>query len=84
MVCLWSAEVLHALRLHRASFAAVCPDDESALEAWLGGQPVPDGVSSTLIVLDPRPVLGSGSTSLARARNWSGRDTRATRMRWQR
>ncbi len=53
MVCLWSAEVLHTLRLHSASFAAICPDDPGWLEAWLTGQPVPDGVTSTLIVLDP-------------------------------
>jgi hypothetical protein len=74
MVCLWSAEVLHALRLHRASFAAVCPDDASSLEAWLDGAPVSDGVTSTLIVLDPaargrqRLFVGRADSELVRPR----------------
>ena len=53
MACLWSAEVLHAIRLRRATFNALAPDTPDALHAWLSGQqPQPD-TTSTLIVLDP-------------------------------
>ena len=30
MVCLWSSDVLHALRLHAATFRATCPDPRTA------------------------------------------------------
>ena len=39
MACLWSSEVLHAIRLRRATFDALCPDPPDALLAWLGGEP---------------------------------------------
>jgi hypothetical protein len=52
---LWSAEVLHALRLRRASFHALCPDDATGFAAWwTSGLDGLRGSSSTLIVLDPR------------------------------
>ena len=35
MACLWSAEVLHEVRLRRATFGALCPDPPDALHAWL-------------------------------------------------
>ena len=57
MVCLWSAEVLHALRLRPESFRALCPDGAEAFGAWWAGVPPPAGVSSSLVVLDP---LASG------------------------
>jgi transcriptional regulator with XRE-family HTH domain len=50
---LWSAEVLHAIRLRAASFEALCPDDASAWQGWWSGAPPIDGRASTLIVLDP-------------------------------
>lgn len=53
MVCLWSAEVLHAIRLRRASFDAVCPDPLDRFTAWWDGRPPLAGVSSSLVVLDP-------------------------------
>jgi transcriptional regulator with XRE-family HTH domain len=67
MACLWSAEVLHVVRLHRASFDALCPDLPDALGAWLaGGQPQP-GVTSTLVVLDPVVPFGSRRRTIAAA-----------------
>jgi transcriptional regulator with XRE-family HTH domain len=53
MIGLWSAEVLRALRLRRATFRALCPDPAGRLEAWLTGTPPDGGRSSTLVLLDP-------------------------------
>jgi hypothetical protein len=53
MVVLWSSEVLHILRIRTASFRAICPSPAGAFEAWWDGVPPPEGVHSTLIVLDP-------------------------------
>jgi hypothetical protein len=53
MVALWSAEVLHALRLRPESFRALCPDPPEAFERWWRGAPASAGETSTLIVLDP-------------------------------
>ena len=61
-VALWSAEVLHALRLRSQSFAAVCPDPADDFAAWWAGSPPSSGITSTLIVLDP------GATG--RQRSW--------------
>ena len=66
MACLWSAEVLHALRLRTESFRAVCPDAPEDFAAWWRGVPPSHGISSTLVILDP-------STS-GRARPWVGFD----------
>jgi transcriptional regulator with XRE-family HTH domain len=53
MVGLWSAEVIHSIRTRRATFRALCPDDEAPFAAWLAGKP-PVGVStSSLVLLDP-------------------------------
>jgi transcriptional regulator with XRE-family HTH domain len=65
MACLWSAEALHAIRIHRASFAALCPDPPDALLAWLAGEPPPPGVTSTLVVLDPLVPFGSRRRTIA-------------------
>jgi len=65
MACLWSAEVLHAIRLRRASFAALCPDPPDALHAWLRGEPPGAGVSSCLVVLDPLVPFGSRRRTIA-------------------
>jgi hypothetical protein len=62
IAALWSAEVLHALRLRQASFRSLCPDDGSSFQAWWTGDLARIGGSiSTLIVLDP------GSTRRERA-----------------
>ncbi len=53
MVCLWSAEVLHALRLHPETFRATCPDPSSGFGAWWTGAAPAPGRSATLAVLDP-------------------------------
>ncbi|MHB8958814.1 MAG: helix-turn-helix domain-containing protein [Candidatus Limnocylindrales bacterium] len=65
MACLWSAEVLHVLRLRSASFAALCPDPPDQLEAWLRGEEPTAGVTSSLVVLDPLVPFGSRKRSIA-------------------
>jgi transcriptional regulator with XRE-family HTH domain len=65
MACLWSSEVLHAIRLRRASFAALCPDPPDAFLAWLAGDDPPTGVTSTLVVLDPAVPFGSRRRTIA-------------------
>jgi transcriptional regulator with XRE-family HTH domain len=55
IVALWSAEVLHSLRLRTASFEAVCPDPADAFAAWWSGEPPAQGQTSCLVVLDPHP-----------------------------
>jgi hypothetical protein len=67
MACLWSAEVLHAIRLRRATFAALCPDPPDAFEAWLRGDEPSEGVASTLVVLDPLVPFGSRRRTVAAA-----------------
>jgi transcriptional regulator with XRE-family HTH domain len=58
IVALWSAEVLHVLRLRRASFRAACPDPaDDVLAWWAGDRPDPDAPStSTLLLMDPGDV----------------------------
>ncbi len=74
MICLWSAEMLHALRRRRASFDAICPDPMDRFAAWWDGRPPADGVSSSLVVLDPlarnrqRPFVGRLALSVVRPR----------------
>jgi transcriptional regulator with XRE-family HTH domain len=53
MLTLWSAEVLHQIRLHEATFAAVCPDDSSTFESWWHGDPPARDRRSTLLLFDP-------------------------------
>jgi transcriptional regulator with XRE-family HTH domain len=53
MVCLWSSEVLHALRMQPATFRALAPDPPAAFEAWWAGRPPERGRTSSLVVLDP-------------------------------
>jgi hypothetical protein len=55
VVALWSAEVIHAVRLRRASFASVCPDPTDAFAAWWSGTEPPPGTSSTFVLFDPIP-----------------------------
>jgi transcriptional regulator with XRE-family HTH domain len=52
MVGLWSAEVIHAVRVRQATFRALCPDDDEPLMAWLRGSP-PQGSSRSFVLLDP-------------------------------
>ncbi len=53
MVVLWSAEVLHALRIRTESFRALCPDGTEAFSEWWSGTPPATGRTSTLVALDP-------------------------------
>lgn len=66
VVALWSAEVLHAVRLREQTFRAVAPDSPDAFHQWWSGTPPASGSVSTLVVLDP---LAHG-----RARPWIGLD----------
>ena len=76
VVALWSSEVLHAMRLHPASFRATCPDAPDAFDAWWAGQPIERGVSSTIVLFDPvgggrsdrRRFIGFASVDGARGR----------------
>jgi transcriptional regulator with XRE-family HTH domain len=54
VVGLWSAEVLHAVRIHPASFRAVCPDDTNDFEAWWSGSlSILGGSTSSFVLFDP-------------------------------
>jgi hypothetical protein len=77
MAVLWSSEAIHALRLHPATFAAVCPDPPDAFEAWWRGDAAApwSAVSSTLVLLDPDRVTN-------RHRPWTAL-TDATRPRYR-
>jgi transcriptional regulator with XRE-family HTH domain len=55
VAALWSAEVLHAVRLRGASFAALCPDPLDAFAAWWDGQAPLDGEASAFVLFDPLP-----------------------------
>ncbi|MFV2062295.1 MAG: helix-turn-helix domain-containing protein [Chloroflexota bacterium] len=50
---LWSAEVLHSVRIRPATFRALGPDTEDRLHAWLQGDPPPSGIVRTFVALDP-------------------------------
>jgi hypothetical protein len=53
MACLWSAEVLHAVRIRAATFQSLCPDPSDAFDEWWRGTTTAAGTSTTLILLDP-------------------------------
>jgi transcriptional regulator with XRE-family HTH domain len=53
IAALWSAEVLHALRIHAASFASVCPDPAAAFDSWWSGASPATGRATSLVILDP-------------------------------
>jgi len=53
MVGLWTAEVIHSVRLRSATFQAIGPDSRERLDAWLKGDPPADGTSSSMVLLDP-------------------------------
>jgi transcriptional regulator with XRE-family HTH domain len=53
MVGLWSAEVIHSVRLRGATLRALCPDPADAFEAWLHSAPPATGRSSAFVLLDP-------------------------------
>ncbi|MEA2026569.1 MAG: hypothetical protein U9O18_07745, partial [Chloroflexota bacterium] len=53
MIGLWSAEVIHSVRIRAATFRALCPDPDDGLAAWLRGDPPTIGRSSSFVLLDP-------------------------------
>lgn len=59
MVVLWSGEALHAMRMHRASFASLCPDSGDAFRQWWSGEPPLAGRRSVLAVFDPSEGIRS-------------------------
>lgn len=77
MLGLWSAEVLHTIRMRRASFRAVCPDGTESFDGWWAGEPPSAGASTSCLVLfDPiaspsarrRPFIGFESALVSTAR----------------
>ena len=66
IAALWSAEILHSLRMQPQSFRALCPDTPEAFTDWWMGRPPPRGRTASLIILDP---LAS-----PRQRRWIGLD----------
>ncbi len=62
IVALWSAEVLHAVRIREASFRSVCPHQAlDFLTWWDGSIPEPGPSTSTLVVVDPQVELARRS-----------------------
>jgi transcriptional regulator with XRE-family HTH domain len=61
MVGLWTAEVLHTLRLRAESFRALCPDGDEAFESWWRGELPERGRRSCLVILDPLATARSRS-----------------------
>lgn len=53
IAALWSAEVLHSIRLRPATFQALCPDTTDAFDAWWRGDAPRSGATSSLVLLDP-------------------------------
>lgn len=62
MVGLWSAEVLHAIRLRPATFRALCADDLDGVSGWIAGTPPTAGRTSTFMLLDPAARQRQAST----------------------
>ncbi|MEA2025216.1 MAG: helix-turn-helix transcriptional regulator [Chloroflexota bacterium] len=52
MVGLWSAEVIHSVRLRSATFHALGPHGTERLDAWLKGDRPSSGTSSSVVLLD--------------------------------
>jgi hypothetical protein len=77
MVCLWSAEVLHSIRLRLESFRTIGADHSTRFARWWAGTPQGDGKVSELVVLDPlaagrqRPFISLEQALTARPR-WAG------------
>jgi len=54
LVLLWSAEVLHPLRLRTSSMVALAPGGDAPFGAWWNGHP-PERGGAGLVVFDPLP-----------------------------
>jgi hypothetical protein len=53
MVALWTAEVLHTLRIRTATFRALCPEPADGFAAWWAGSPPTSGTTACLVLFDP-------------------------------
>ena len=53
MAVQWSAEAIHAVRIHRASFASICPDSGESFGQWWSGEPTSARRQSVLVIFDP-------------------------------
>lgn len=53
VAALWSAEVIHVVRLRAASFAAICPDPPVAFGSWWEGDATALSTSTTFVLFDP-------------------------------
>ena len=53
VVALWSAEVLHTVRLRSETFRSVAPDPPAAWDQWWAGTPPTEGSATTFVLLDP-------------------------------
>jgi transcriptional regulator with XRE-family HTH domain len=53
IAALWSAEVLHTLRLRPESFRALSPDPVNAFAEWWAGLPPTTGVTAAIVLFDP-------------------------------
>lgn len=77
MVALWSAEVIHVIRIREQTFRSLCPDAPDAFEAWWAGEPPVAGLRSTLVLFDPcvpegsrmRPFVGLDRVPAVRPRH---------------
>jgi hypothetical protein len=84
IAALWSAEVLHALRLRTETFRTLCPDPPDALAHWWLGSPARTGTASTLVALDPiavgrrRAFVGLNEALVVRPRYRGYADAAAT------
>jgi transcriptional regulator with XRE-family HTH domain len=74
IAALWSAEMLHAIRMRPESFRALCPNGTERFAGWWKGETPMPGSTSTLVVLDPlatnreRVYLGLDEALSARPR----------------
>ena len=51
---LWSAEVLHVIRMRAETFRAACPDPATDFHGWWAGTPATTrGGTSSLVLIDP-------------------------------
>lgn len=60
IAALWSAEVLHSIRTHEASFESVCPGPVDPFDAWWRKDPPTTGRHSVLVLFDPAEGLHRG------------------------
>jgi transcriptional regulator with XRE-family HTH domain len=66
IVALWSAEVLHTLRVRGETFRSACPDPLDDFEDWWAGRiPIGRRPTSTLVILDPSPGRRAAFAGLA-------------------